>query len=846
MGFLAVPSASNTLANAVFFPSANVGSTLTGLVNGTSYTIYSTTSGPVVTPMAVSPTTPTTEWQNIFPVGSGPTGNVGTVTVVNGDYRVTTVAPNNNGRAKINLPAAGSEIEMEISLQWNDVTRLVCRQVNGDSDLSADSIIFDINRSAGDSAVMNRTERFTVQPGKTMLHFIGVSTAGQYFTINSSSRVRIASTSTAPAQFSTTGWSVSTGSSPSQVTMNITTLPSNGGSAITALQYSINNGTSWNTLTGTGTGSRTLTMAASGTSYTFLVRAVNAIGNGTASATKTATSGAAASTSPTIQNGTFDTDLSGWTFYAPRADYSATVQNAALGTRTSDGRMRITVATNAIYPYALTNLTNLTIGNTYRISVDKSGSTNTYNMVVWNSGTTALTGERARVNNVWQSGVQTIDFVATQTTHVFYIMLGSETVGQFADFDNISISEVTAAPSTAPAQFGTSDWSVATGSSPAQVTMNITTLPSNGGSAITALQYSINNGTNWTTLTGTGTGSRTLTMAANSTSYTFVIRAVNAIGNGTTSASKTATSGAASTTTPTTPVSNIRTFTYQNSLFDHQANGGADDDTRVPNWTQRMAASAGLTYQATGYFGFANQWPLPPRADVGYENVTVPSGVQQWTSTWSGYSNINMLTFVPDNFDSFDRAPNVNSTNSASPIGANQNYRDRLLQIIDAWETNAPMANGEKRKYRVYSGWADFNRSGGQWNTYTTTQLNTYLTYSYGQYQTWYVDLVNMLKTARPNLDIELIDLQRVVMLTWRNTPLNTLTGSRMWEDQAPHGTETWYLLAAMVYYMEIYGVKPPANFNPLAGTGAGSGVDAVMINNWSTIVDYAWTALGN
>ena len=67
-------------------------------------------------------------------------------------------------------------------------------------------------------------------------------------------------------------------------------LPSNGGSAITALQYTIDGGATWTALSGTGTGARTLTMAASGTAYTFALRAVNAVGAGTASATKSATS----------------------------------------------------------------------------------------------------------------------------------------------------------------------------------------------------------------------------------------------------------------------------------------------------------------------------------------------------------------------------------------------------------------------------------------------------------------------------------------------------------------------------------------------------------------------------
>lgn len=102
---------------------------------------------------------------------------------------------------------------------------------------------------------------------------------------------------------------------------------------------------------------------------------------------------------------------------------------------------------------------------------------------------------------------------------------------------------------TAPAAFGSADWSVATGSE-GEITLTIAALPDDGGSAITALQYQIDGGA-WSALTGTGTGARTLTMAAAGTSYSIAIRAVNAIGNGAASAAKSATSGAVVIAAPT-------------------------------------------------------------------------------------------------------------------------------------------------------------------------------------------------------------------------------------------------------------------------------------------------------
>lgn len=99
---------------------------------------------------------------------------------------------------------------------------------------------------------------------------------------------------TAPGQFATSDWFVTTGLAAGEIVLNISALPSDGGSPFTAFERTVDGGSTWTALTGTGTGSRTLTMPGAGTAYTFALRAVNAVGAGAASATKSATSGAEA------------------------------------------------------------------------------------------------------------------------------------------------------------------------------------------------------------------------------------------------------------------------------------------------------------------------------------------------------------------------------------------------------------------------------------------------------------------------------------------------------------------------------------------------------------------------
>lgn len=88
-------------------------------------------------------------------------------------------------------------------------------------------------------------------------------------------------------------------------------------------------------------------------------------------------------------------------------------------------------------------------------------------------------------------------------------------------------------PATVPAAFTSGDWTSTAGDG--EIIINVITLPDNGGSSITALEYTLNGGSTWISLTGTSTGSRTITGLTNSTSYPVQLRAVNAVGGGTAS-----------------------------------------------------------------------------------------------------------------------------------------------------------------------------------------------------------------------------------------------------------------------------------------------------------------------
>jgi hypothetical protein len=128
----------------------------------------------------------------------------------------------------------------------------------------------------------------------------------------------------------------------------------------------------------------------------------------------------------------------------------------------------------------------------------------------------------------------------------------------------------------APSAFVLGNWTLTGGVE--SLVYNITALPSDGGSAITALEYTLNAGGTWTPFAGTGTGSRTIT-GQTATLKTTQIRAVNAVGNGAASDVKTATptavsSGLAIVNVPA-PTVVSGTPTHQTSAFTAVTSGNA-------------------------------------------------------------------------------------------------------------------------------------------------------------------------------------------------------------------------------------------------------------------------------
>ena len=273
----------------------------------------------------------------------------------------------------------------------------------------------------------------------------------------------------------------------------------------------------------------------------------------------------------------------------------------------------------------------------------------------------------------------------------------------------------------------------------------------------------------------------------------------------------------------------VDTYAHLNSLHNHDA-GAGNLNTSTANWLARLAPAApngGNTYTCGWQFGFANGWTLPPNAQ-GQEVVTSPhmSG-----TSWTGGNQIEVVEFVPDNFEGWTVAPNV-------PNSLGFTYTTRLLEMIDGWEANAPNAN---RKYRLYVGWRLLSGYGATTvGDLTAPMIANWISDSLGSYQAWFEDLEAQLQAARPGLDIGRHDVNRALMLTYRDTVVSTIPATSLFEDMAPHGFSTWYFLAAVADYIELFNEKPPAGF---VFDGAW-GVNATVTANYQAIVDFMWGVL--
>lgn len=266
---------------------------------------------------------------------------------------------------------------------------------------------------------------------------------------------------------------------------------------------------------------------------------------------------------------------------------------------------------------------------------------------------------------------------------------------------------------------------------------------------------------------------------------------------------------------------NLRNAVFMNSLFDHDAPAGvgADAQTLVAWWLLQLCAADGMrTFTGNGAFGFPNTsgWQIDPPSVGEWSDMEVPGLGVGLLNSWAKAeaAAVNCVTYVPDNFDGYQYAPDEVSNMTAPNPPPGNTYAGRFGLMIGLWDANTSTPDV---RYRVYQGWKSGGSAFQPFPPPAAAFDNWIMENSAGQpYPEWHRALVADLQAQYPSLDIDVIPIAEVMTDVMVNTAASSLAVDDWFVDWAPHGTETCYLLAAMIYFSDVFQAPcPMLAFNP-------------------------------
>ncbi len=206
-----------------------------------------------------------------------------------------------------------------------------------------------------------------------------------------------------------------------------------------------------------------------------------------------------------------------------------------------------------------------------------------------------------------------------------------------------------AAAATVPAAVTSSMWSLSDAGTGGALTVEVTALPDDGGSPITAIERQVGGGS-WTALGSlAGLGTATITGVANNASTSVRLRAVNAVGAGGQSGAMSATASAPATPTITPGTVYLAPLTAPATRADAEAavtvgNGTASDGSTVTAGTPEFK-HGGTGSGLTGWDS-ATGWLSITLADGDVARVRVPFTAPGLATVY-GYAQTEVAAEAP-------------------------------------------------------------------------------------------------------------------------------------------------------------------------------------------------------
>ncbi len=240
----------------------------------------------------------------------------------------------------------------------------------------------------------------------------------------------------------------------------------------------------------------------------------------------------------------------------------------------------------------------------------------------------------------------------------------------------------------------------------------------------------------------------------------------------------------------------IRNYIFGHSLIVH----ASSDETTVPHWLGLLARASDRSYAVDGQYGFLRgHADNDPQPQWGFAQAP---GVWDVDSGMSfGDADFTHVMITPANFvQDIPASEPFADEGGGSPVSA-------TLEIIDRAVDAEPGI-----EILIYENWPDL----AAFSSYppSADALAEYHTYTAGDFHGWWLDYVDELRSARPDVSITLVPVGSAIADLLSTGPWNEIAGDELYEDDAPHGRPTIYFLAALVTYEAMYGTSPPADFD--------------------------------
>ena len=240
----------------------------------------------------------------------------------------------------------------------------------------------------------------------------------------------------------------------------------------------------------------------------------------------------------------------------------------------------------------------------------------------------------------------------------------------------------------------------------------------------------------------------------------------------------------------------LRLYVFGNSLVNHPSD---DPDTNVPVWLARMARGDDKLFSMDGQFGFLKDHAasLPPSPTWSFRGVRGAWIPARRSFGDAGFSD---ALIAPANFIQY-QGPDESFEDGRGEVSSPLSV---TLELIDWLQEASP-----RTRIVLYQGWADMAPFSDAFPP-DAAAMAEYYAFNQGEYSDWYTTWLAELRAARPNVRITMAPVARVLAALLSEGPLAAIPPEALYTDNAPHGTATLYLLAAMVTYATLFETPPP------------------------------------